>query len=173
MRALRPWLLTLGLAGALGALALAGCAGRRISEGVYHSSKGYRVRIPGADWMVVDRSRADLELRHRDGAAGVMVNAVCDGKVSRRSAGVLRTQLLAGLRERKMIERREVSLNGRPGTRTVLEAQTVGPGPRFLIDTVTVTDERCVYDLIYAAPVDASVDHHAAFDQLVGSFATE
>ena len=40
------------------------------------------------------------------------------------------------------------------------------PGPRFLIDTVTITDGRCVYDMIYAAPVDAPVDHHAAFDQL-------
>jgi len=173
VRALRPGLLTLGLAGALGALALAGCAGRRIVEGVYHSNNGYRVRIPGADWKVVDQSKAELELRHRDSAAGMVVNAVCDGKVSRRSAGVLRTQLLAGLRERKMIEKREVSLNGRAGTRTVLEAQTVEPGPRFLIDTVTITDARCVYDMIYAAPVDAPVDHHAAFDQLVGSFVTE
>ena len=59
-----------------------------------------------------------------------------------------------------------------PGcTRTVLEAQTVEPGPRFLIDTVTITD-GVVYDMIYAAPIDAPVDHHAAFDQF-GSFETE
>jgi hypothetical protein len=173
VRALRPWLLALGLAGAFGALVLGGCAGRRIREGVYHSDKGYRVRIPGADWMVVDQSKADLELRHRDSAAGMVVNAVCDGKVSRRSPGVLRSHLLAGLRERKMIEQREVALDGRPGTRTVLEAHTVGQGARFLIDAVTITDARCVYDLIYAAPVDAPAEHHTAFDQFVGSFAME
>ena len=173
MRALRTWWLILGLAVALGALALAGCAGRRISGGVYHSDKGYRVRIPGAEWMVVDQSKADLELRHRDGASGMVVNAVCDGKASRRSPGVLRSHLLAGLRERKMIERQDVSLDGRAGTRTVLEAHAVGSDSRFLIDAVTVTDERCVYDLIYAAPVEGVADHHAAFDQFVGSFAME
>jgi hypothetical protein len=121
----------------------------------------------------VDQSKADLELRHRDSAAGMVVNAVCDGKASRRSPGVLRSHLLAGLRERKVIERQDVSLDGRAGTRTVLEAHAVGSDSRFLIDTVTVTDERCVYDLIYAAPVEALADHHAAFDQFVGSFAME
>ena len=173
MRTLRPGLLALVLAGALGALALSGCAGRRITEGVYHSDKGYRVRIPGPDWMVVDRSPADLELRHRDGAAGIVVNALCEGRAARRPVGVLRSQLLAGLRERRMIERGEVSLDGRRGTRTVVEGQAVVPGPRFWIDTVTVTDARCVYDLIYAAPVETAVGHRADFDRLVGSFATE
>ena len=173
MRALRPWLLTLGLAGALGALALAGCAGRRIVEGVYHSDNGYR----GADSRRRLEGRgpeqADLELRHRDSAAG-MVGTPCatarcpDGRPA--SSGL---SSLAGLRERKTIERREVSSPAGLCTRTVLEAQTVEPGPRFLIDTVTITDGRCVYDMIYAAPVDAPVDHHAAFDQFVGSFATE
>jgi hypothetical protein len=166
-------LLALGLAGALGALALVGCAGRRITEGVYHSDKGYRVRIPGADWTVVDRSRADLELRHRDGAAGIVVNALCEGPAARRPAGALTSQLLAGLRQRRTIERVDVALDGRRGTRTVLEAQAAGAGSRFWIDTVTVTDARCVYDLIYAAPLERAADHRADFDQLLNSFATE
>jgi hypothetical protein len=161
------------LAGALGVLALAGCAGRRITDGVFHSDKGYRVRIPGADWVVVDRSRADLELRQRDGEAGIVVNALCEGKIVQRPAGVLRSQLLAGLRERKTIERTAVSLDGRQGTRTVVEGQTEKSGSRFWIDTVTITDARCVYDLIYAAPVGAAAEHHADFDRLLSSFATE
>ena len=67
------------LALVLGAIvALAGCgAGRRIENGVYHSTKGYRVTVPGADWVVADASRADLELRHRDGAAAMLANAQC------------------------------------------------------------------------------------------------
>jgi hypothetical protein len=164
--------LALGLVGAL-ALTPAGCAGRRITEGVYHSAKGYRVRMPGADWIRVDRSPADLELRHRKGAAGMLVNAACDGEAARRPSGVLMRQLLAGLRERRLIERGAVSLDGRRGTRTVLEAQSSPAGPRLRIEALTVAGARCVYDLIYAAPVAAGEDRRADFDRFVGSFATE
>jgi hypothetical protein len=159
--------------GALAMLTVAGCAGRRITEGVYHSDKGYRVRIPGADWTVVDRSPADLELRHQNGAAGMLVNAVCGGGAAGRPAGLLTRQLLAGLRDRKIVERTEVVLDGRRGTRTVVEAPGPAAGPRFRIESVTVADARCVYDLIYAAPVEALDDHQAAFDRFLGSFTAE
>ena len=57
--------------GAAAACALGGCASGRIESGVYHSSKGYRVAIPGPEWTVREGGRADLELRHRASAAGM------------------------------------------------------------------------------------------------------
>ena len=62
------------LALALGAvIVLAGCAtGPRIENGIYHSAKGYRVTMPGADWSVAGESKADLQLRHQDGMAAML-----------------------------------------------------------------------------------------------------
>jgi len=61
-------------------LALTACAGRRIENGVYHSTKGYRVTLPGADWAVAAESKADLELRHQDGMAAMLAHAECDDR---------------------------------------------------------------------------------------------
>jgi hypothetical protein len=152
---------------------LSGCAGRRITDGVFKATKGYRVSVPGPDWAVVDSSRADLELRHRDGSAAMLVNAVCDRRATTRSAGALAQQLLAGLRDREMIERGEVSVNGRRGARMVVEAQAGGPGSRVRIEIVTLADARCVYDLIYAAPGATFADRYADFDRFLASFVGE
>ncbi len=170
MSALRPGLVALGLLAPLVGLVLLGCAGRRISDGVYHSTKGYRVRIPGPDWSVVEASRADLELRHRAGGAGMLVNADCAGGAARRPPGVLTRQLLIGLRDRTVVERDEIAVDGRPGTRTVLRARGAEAGPVVQIETLTVADARCVYDLIYAAPVDVFVENRGDFDRFVDSF---
>jgi hypothetical protein len=162
------------LVGAIAALALAaGCAGRRLEHGVFHSSKGYRVTVPGPDWAVAEQSPADLELRHRGGGAGMLVHAACEGPAARRPPGLLTRRLLVGLRDRTVIERGEVSVDGRHGLRTVVEAQGETEGPRLKIETLTVTDARCAYDLIYAAPVQTFERWRADFDRFVASFLTE
>jgi hypothetical protein len=161
-----------GLLGIAVGLWLTGCAGRRISDGVFRSSKGYRVTVPGSDWEVVSGSRADLELRLRDGSAGMLVNAACDRRAG-TPAGALAHRLLIGLRDREIIERGDVSINGRRGTRLVVETLAAGPGPRVRVETVTVADGRCVYDLIYAAPRAVFASRHADFDRFVASFLRE
>ena len=59
---------------------LAGCAGRRLDNGVYRSEHGYRVTVPGPDWKVVESSGADLELRraHRPEIVDVSGAGVAD-----------------------------------------------------------------------------------------------
>lgn len=156
----------------LGALLAAGCAGRRIEQGVYYSTKGYRVRIPGPEWTVVEGSRADLELRPRNGQAGMLANATCDAEVVRRSASVLQRQLLLGLPDRRVIAEEAILVAGRPGTRTMVEAGDAEAG-RVRIETVTVSDTRCVYDLAYAASVDSFAQRHRDFMEFVASFAME
>ncbi|MGH7314354.1 MAG: hypothetical protein ACREJV_14350, partial [Candidatus Rokuibacteriota bacterium] len=81
-------------------------------------------------------------------------------------------QLLLGLQDRRLVERGDVIVAGRPGTRTVLEAGT-GDGGRIRIETVTVTDPRCVYDLFYVAPVDVFTERRADFVRFVASFTVE
>ncbi|OLE38264.1 MAG: hypothetical protein AUG00_05775 [Candidatus Rokubacteria bacterium 13_1_20CM_2_70_7] len=105
--------------------------------------------------------------------AGLGLGRACEGAAARRPAGLLTRRLLAGLRDRTVIGRGEVSVDGRQGTRTIVEARGETEGPRLKIETLTVTDARCVYDLIYAAPVDTFGDWRGDFDRFVASFFME
>ncbi len=148
---------------------VAGCAGRRIQHGVFRSEKGYRVTIPGPAWRVVDASRADLELEHAAGGAGIVVNATCDA-TARHPLPVLRNRLLLGLRDRRVLAAGQVSVDGARGLRTELEARLPGGRAPRRIEALVLADDRCVYDLIHAAVPEAFEATRPDFARLVGSF---
>jgi hypothetical protein len=158
----------------LGLIVLAaGCAGKRIDNGVYHSSKGYRVTIPGAQWIPVDGGPADLELRHRAAAAGMAVNAVCEGGAPRRTAGVLARHLLIGLRDRTVIERGTVEVAGRPASRLVVDGRLEEAEGRVRVDSLVLKDGRCLYDFLSVGPPEGFDATRGDFDRFVESFRTE
>ena len=162
------------LALALGAvIAFTGCAGRRIENGVYHSDKGYRLTLPSADWSVAADSKADLELRHQDGLAAMLANAECDERARSRSAGLLLGQLLIGVHDRATIEQNEVSVNGRPALRRVLDGRVAADGAPTRIEAYVLKDGTCVYDFAYAAPPASFEAWRADFRRFVESFAKE
>ena len=152
------------------ATALAGCAGSRIEHGIYYSPKGYRITIPGADWSIVEGSRADLELRHERAPVGMLVNAACETEASRRSLGVLARQLLVGLRDRVMLEQGEMSLNGRRAQHVLLDARTSDSGKPMRIESYVMKDERCVYDLLYVVPAASFELWRRDFHRFVETF---
>ena len=153
-------------------LVAAGCAGKRIENGVFHARSGYRVGLPGAAWTVVDGGPADLELRHRGVAAGMLVNAACDDGAARRRLDVLTRQLLIGLRDRQVLTSEVVALNGRRGAHAVVEGMTPGT-ERVRVEAYVLKDERCVYDLLYVAPAVAFDALRADFEGVVQSFTAE
>jgi hypothetical protein len=152
---------------------VSGCAVKRLENGVYHSSKGYRVTTPSPQWEPVDDSPADLELRHRSASAGLAANAVCEERTTRRSSRVLARQLLVGVRDRSVIDRGEVDVAGRPAVRAVVDGRLEGSEARVRIETVVVKDDRCVYDFMYVAPVATFAATRADFHRFVDSFRTE
>jgi hypothetical protein len=162
------WLAVLGAG-----LLAAGCAMKRIENGVYHSSKGYRVTIPQADWILVDDGPADLALRHRSTSAAIAVNAICEGPAPGRTPEALARQLRIGLRHRRVIERAAADVGGWPGSRTVIEGRPDDARPSVRIESLSMQDGRCLYDLLYAASPEAFAAAHADFARLVESFATE
>jgi hypothetical protein len=162
------------LALALGVvIAFTGCAGRRIENGVYHSEKGYRLTLPSAEWSVAADSKADLELRHQDGLAAMLANAECDERARSRSAGLLLGQLLIGVHDRATIEQDEVSVNGRPALRRVLDGRVAADGAPTRIEAYVLKDGTCVYDFAYAAPPASFEAWRADFRRFVESFAKE
>lgn len=150
----------------------AGCAGKRIVDGVFHSASGYRVGLPGPAWTVSDGGPADLELRHRSVPAGMLVNASCDGPAARRDLDVLARHVLIGLRDRQVLAEEPVSLNGRAGGRTLVEGRPANGQTRVRVEAYVLRDARCVYDLLYMAPPEAFGALHPDFLKLVQSFRT-
>ena len=160
--------------GVLPAMILAtGCAVKRIDNGVYHSSKGYRVAIPGERWTPVADSPADLALRHRASGSVIAANATCDGTTSRRGSRLLTRQLLMGVRDRKVLENGEITIAGRPAAHAVLDARHEGSQARVRIETIVLTDNRCAYDFMHVATPAAFADGQADFTRFVDSFRTE
>lgn len=150
-----------------------GCAGPRIEGGVFHSPKGYRVALPGAEWVQVPESDADMELRHRGAAAGMLVNAVCEAAGPRRPLRVLARHLLLGVAGRTMVEEGDVALDGRRALHRVLEGRLAADGEPVRIETYLVADGGCVYDLVYVAPRGSFEAWRADFQRLVETFAME
>ena len=155
------------------ATAVAGCAGRRLQDGVYRSEHGYRVTVPGPGWIVVDRSAADLELRRADGQAGMLAAATCGPGATRQRYADLGRHLLLGLRERETLEDSEASLAGHKGAHRVVEGRMRDSKQRVRIESYTVKNDRCVYDLLYVAAPDVFDSSRGDFERFVESFAAE
>ena len=154
-------------------LVVAGCAGRRIEAGVFHSAKGYRVGVPGGEWTVANESRADLELRHRTEPAGMLVNASCDAGAPRAGPAVLARHLLSGLRDRTVISTEEIVVDGRVTRHSVVEGRLGREDDPVTLEVYVMRDARCVYDFLYAAPPASFPRWEGEFQRFVGTFASE
>ena len=160
------------LAGAslLALLAASACSADRIERGVFHSKKGYEVRLPpGAGWQVAPSSRADLELKRTAPPAGMLADATCGERVARRSPETLVRYLVFGLTQRSDVRTEPVTVRGRPGARTTLRGQL--DGADVAVDAVSVKDGPCVYDFLYVAPVEGFEAGRADFQAFVESLA--
>jgi hypothetical protein len=152
---------------------VAGCAGRRLQDGVYRSEHGFRVTVPGTAWQVVDGSRAELELRRTDGAAGMLANATCRPDTVRRDFDLLERHLLLGLRDRATLEEGETRVAGRRAAHVLVEGRPRDGDDRVRIESYVLKDSHCVYDLLYVAPTDAFDSGRADFARFVQSFVME
>jgi hypothetical protein len=151
----------------------AGCAGRRLQDGVYRSEHGFRVTVPGPRWQVVDGSRAELELRRADGEAGMLAHATCRPDAVRRDFGLLERHLLLGLRDRATLEAGDTDLAGRRAAHVVVEGRPRAAAGRMRIESYVLKDARCVYDLLYVAPPEEFDGGREDFRRFVQSFAME
>jgi hypothetical protein len=163
----------LGIVVLAASTAAAGCAGTRIEGGVFTSDKGYRLEMPGEAWTVARDSRADLELRHRDGSAGIVVNASCGAGRSSGPLPALARHLLSGLRDRSVVTREDVSVNGKAARHAIVDGRTGAGGAPVRIELYVMRDERCLYDFLYAAPPERFDATRGDFERVLGTFTTD
>ena len=129
--------------------------------------------LPGHDWRVVSESRADLELRHRQAPAGILIHASCDPRLVGRPVEALRREILAGFSDRDVQVHDAVPVAGREAAHMVVDGQAGGPGERVRVELLVLKGERCVYDLLYAAPPADFARWQADFQRLVGTLTLE
>jgi hypothetical protein len=151
---------------------LAGCATAtgRIENGMFHSTKGYRVTLPTTGWRVDAGQRADLALRADAPAGGMVVDATCSGRESTRPLDVLARHLTFGLTRRDVLENGTSTVGGREAAHSVVRGLAEG---RPVTVEALVMRAECVHDFLYVAPSDAFDDGRPAFRALVESFALE
>ena len=157
------------------ALTLVACAtaGPRIERGVFRVPEQFRVTVPGPQWEAVSNGRADLELKHRGGDAGLLANAECGAGYARADLRALTRRLFVGFRGREVLERGAAEVAGLPAAHAVIEGGVAGEEQRVRVEAFIIKNGGCVYDLVYVAPADAYVERRPDFERFVASFVKE
>ena len=157
-----------GTGALLAAVLLAGCSASRIENGVFYSARGYQVSLPRQGWSVKPGGAAELELQRQDPAGGMLADATCDAKATGRPLTVLARHLTFGLKDRVLEDGGTLTVAGRPAQRAVVRG-SLGGTP-VGVEAVVVKGDRCIYDLLYVAPVAAFETGRGDFRAFVESF---
>jgi hypothetical protein len=152
-------------------LLLAGCSASRVENGMFHSSKGYQVRLPANGWRVEPDAEADLQLRRDAPAGGMLVNATCEGQPLRQSLPLLTRHLTFGLKNRRTVETHTGELGGQPAEHVVVRGTM--DGMEIAVEAVVLKTPRCVHDFLYVAPVGDFEAGRGDFNAFVESFAKD
>lgn len=152
-------------------LATLGCAGSRLEEGVFRSSRGYRIVVPGPAWVVANEDGTELTLRNRTAPAAMLANATCEEAPARSALPTLTFQLLASVRERRVLAGGEAALDGLPAQYTVVEGRGDRDSAPVRVEAWVASDRRCVYDLAYAAAPGVFDEWRPDFRRFVETFA--
>jgi len=163
-----------GAWGLLGAVfLLTGCAtaAGRIENGVFYSTKGYRVTLPPSGWKVEREPSAALTLQSEAGPGGMLVDATCRGREPSRPLDVLARHLTFGLTKRDVVETETTTVAGREAAHSVVRG--LADGRELTVEALVLRAEPCVHDFLYVAPTPAFEAGRPAFRALVESFALE
>ncbi len=154
-------------------LVAAGCATAtgRIANGMFHSTKGYRVNLPPSGWRVESGQRADLALQSEATPGGMLVDATCGGREAARPLDVLTRHLTFGLTKRDVLENGTATVAGREAAHSVVRGQA--KGRNVTVEALVMRAEPCVHDFLYVAPTEVFDAGRPAFRALVESFALE
>jgi hypothetical protein len=145
-------------------LVLAGCGGVR--DGAARDG-AFRIGPLPPSWQRVPGDGVAFHDPTAD--AMILVNASCRESLD-APLTALRSGLLLGLTDRRVLEEREAMLAGRAALRSEVAARLDGVPVR--LTTYVLKKDGCVYDLVYAAPPDRFGGRSADFERFVAQFST-
>jgi hypothetical protein len=153
----------------LAAALLGGCGGQKAvlrGDVVRDEQTAFRIGALPPGWTRVD-SDGDLALRNGRTGAILLADARC-GEKTDAPLGVHANTLLIGFTDRRVVEEGPVAISGREGHGQIVDAKLDGVPVR--IESIVVLKERCLYDLVYAAPPARFEEGRDAFRRLVDGF---
>ena len=157
------------------ALVVTACAGPKaeLRHGTFRAPARFRVTLPASGWTVTKAGASELELQHPATRAGILANTDCGPAIAGQELPALARRLFLGLQERTILANGAVTLAGHPAIHAVLEARVKGQADPMRVEAYVMKDERCVYDLVYVAPLPAFAEGRPDFQRLVDSFVKE
>jgi hypothetical protein len=142
-------------------------------------SSEYDVKTPGAPWHKLavgddpsstDAMKADLAFENPETGAIISVNSICR-KYNKLSLEQLTENLVRGVGERKMLDRKEITLDGVKSLDSLFEGRV--EGVYLHLRTVVALKDDCTYDFIHVSVPKREVGHPHAFDEFLASFHTK
>ncbi len=142
-------------------------------------SSSYQVTPPGAPWhklavgddpSATDAMKADMAYENPETGAIISLNSICR-KYNKLPLETLTENLVRGVGDRKIIERKEIELGGAKGLDTTFEG--VVDGVFLHLRTVVAIQDDCTYDFIHVSVPKREVGHPHAFDDFLASFHTK
>jgi hypothetical protein len=103
----------------------------------------------------------------------MLVNASCQARSPRSTPGVLARHLLSDLRDRSVVSREDVAVDGKVGRHAIVEGRAGAEGERVKLEVYVMRDARCVYDFLYVAPPASFERWESDFQRFVATFASE
>ncbi len=137
---------------------------------------GYDVKAPPSPWHKlatgddpnsVDSMKADQAFENPETGAIISLNSICR-KYTKSSLEVLTNNLVRGVGDRKMTDRKEITLDGERALDSTFEG--VVDGVFLQLRTVVMTKNECTYDFIHVSIPKREPGNSRAFEDFIASF---
>jgi|GEM_PF-1244339 len=138
--------------------------------------QGYRVNAPPSPWHklavgddpnALDSMKADTAYENPDTGAIISLNSICR-KYAKSSLETLTDNLVRGVGDRKMTERKEITLDGEKALDSTF--QGVVDGVFLQLRTVVMIKKDCTYDFIHVSIPKREPGNSRAFDDFLATF---
>lgn len=122
-------------------------------------ARGFKVPLLQEGWQRIELPEVALAFQDEAGKATIALFLSCDE--DRTPLKVLARRLFFGLKDRRILEQRTLSLNGAEAIQTILQGKL--EGGEVKVSSYVVRGSGCLYDLVYFAKPEA-------FDGRLGDF---
>ena len=125
-------------------ISISSCSFVSNSESVVKSKK-LSLNFKNASWIKIDSDKADYAFKHSKTRSIMVINSLCQ-KYDRTTVEQLTENILAGLQESKVTDKKNLRLFDRESQRTKASGKLDGVTTHMLIEVVK--KDRCIYDFV-------------------------
>lgn len=144
---------------------VAGCSSHSgVEDGRFEDDQvNYDVGAPGEGWKDIPIKTGNAAWLQEATQATLLVNSHCEG-VDDAPLAALTRHLTFGMTDRQVLSEKPITLSRREALETVLTAKLDGVPRKMKI--LVLKKDGCVYDVVFASPLDAFDAALPAYDRV-------